>query len=266
MSNSTSALLTSTSPLFDRGYCDQRLAGSVVPRDRLTADDRNEMYELLESYFAATTRVQFESDLAEKEAVVLLRDVDGGQIRGFSTFMRISAMIDGQEVVAFFSGDTIVAHQFWSETVLSRLWSRTVFAEADRIIAARPATRVYWFLICSGYKTWRFLPVFFREFYPNADTPTPPAVRRILNGLGQLKFGEQYDARSGVVRFPCATPLRRGVADVTKQRLNDPRVEFFARMNPGHANGDELACLTEIKRSNLTRAGERMVIDRTRLD
>jgi hypothetical protein len=30
-------------------------------------------------------------------------------------------------------------------------------------------------------------------------------------------------------------------------------------MNPGHANGDELACLTEISRSNLTPAGERMV-------
>jgi hypothetical protein len=264
MSNSTNALLTSTSPLFDRGYCDQRLAGSVVRCESLTTCDRNEMYELLESYFAATSRIRFETDLAEKEAVVLLRDVNGGWIRGFSTFMRLSATIDRQDVVAFFSGDTIVAHQFWSETVLSRLWSRTVFAEADRIIAARPATRVYWFLICSGYKTWRFLPVFFREFYPNPDTPTPAGVRRILDGLGDLKFGEQYDARSGVVRFPRATPLRRGVADVTEQRLNDPRVEFFARVNPGHVNGDELACLTEITRSNLTRAGERMVIDRTR--
>jgi hypothetical protein len=222
------------------------------------------MYALLESYFAATSRMQFESDLAEKEAVVLLRDVDGGQIRGFSTFMRLSATIDQQDVVAFFSGDTIVAHQFWSETVLSRLWSRTVFAEADRINSARPAARVYWFLICSGYKTWRFLPVFFREFYPNSDAHTPPAVRRILDGLGELKFGEQYDALSGVVRFARATPLRKGVADVTEHRLNDPRVEFFARMNPGHVNGDELACLTEINRANLTRAGERMVVDRTR--
>jgi hypothetical protein len=265
MSNSTSALLTSTSPLFDRGYCDQRLAGSVSPRESLTTGDRNEMYALLESYFAETSRMQFESDLAEKEAVVLLRDVDGGRIQGFSTFMRLAARIDEQDVVAFFSGDTIVAHQFWSETVLSRLWSRTVFAEADRMIAARPATRVYWFLICSGYKTWRFLPVFFREYYPNPEAPTPLAARRILDGLGELKFGEQYDARCGVVRFARATPLRRGIADVTEQRLSDPRVEFFARMNPGHAHGDELACLTEISRTNLTRAGERMVFDRRRL-
>jgi hypothetical protein len=36
-------------------------------------------------------------------------------------------------------------------------------------------------------------------------------------------------------------------------------VSFFAEKNPGHVKGDELACITEISRSNLTRAGERMV-------
>jgi hypothetical protein len=41
--------------------------------------------------------------------------------------------------------------------------------------------------------------------------------------------------------------------------MTDRQVAFFARMNPGHILGDELACLTEITRSNLTRAGQRMV-------
>ena len=38
-----------------------------------------------------------------------------------------------------------------SRRVLAATASR---AEADRILAERPSTRVYWFLICSGYKTW----------------------------------------------------------------------------------------------------------------
>ena len=46
---------------------------------------------------------------------------------------------------------------------------------------------------------------------------------------------------------------------MTAERLRDPQVAFFARMNPGHARGDELACLTELSRANLTRAGQRMV-------
>jgi len=62
-----------------------------------------------------------------------------------------------------------------------------------------------------------------------------------------------------VVRFKEPTPLKRGVAEITDERLRDPRVAFFARMNPGHVYGDELACITRLSRANLTRAGVRMV-------
>jgi hypothetical protein len=204
------------------------------------------MYALFESYFAGTDRARFESDLAEKDGVILLRD--GNRIGGFSTFK----WIDDGETVAFFSGDTIVDREYWGETVLSRMWAKIAFAKADQI-----DRKVYWFLISSGYKTWRFLPVFFREFYPHPDMPTPPHIQRVIDNLGARKFGEQYD--SGIVRFRNATPLRRGVAEITEERLRDPLIAFFARANPGHANGDELACLTEVSRANLTRAGQRMV-------
>jgi len=194
-----------------------------------------------------------------EDAVFLLRDADSGRIHGFSTLMRMTACVDGKEIVAFFSGDTIIDRDYWGETVLSRLWSQTVFAEAERIVAERPAATAYWFLICSGYKTWRFLPVFFREFYPNADGPTPPHLQRILDTLGARKFGDQYLPEAGIVRLRAVAPLRPGIATVTAERLRDPQVAFFARMNPGHVRGDELACLTELSRANLTRAGQRMV-------
>lgn len=263
MSNSTNALSTLISPRFEPGG-ERRMAGSVVPRAGLTGGERDEMYVLLDAYFAGTHHAQFEADLAEKEAVILLRDADTRQIQGFSTIMRLSSCIDGREVVAFFSGDTIVAREYWGDSLLSRLWSQMVFAEADLIIAERPGARVYWYLISSGYRTWRFLPVFFREFYPNPEKATPPHQQHILDILGRRKYGNQYLAGTGVVRLRSAAPLRYGVGEVTDHRLRDPQVAFFARMNPRHAEGDELACLTEITRTNLTRAGERMVAARVK--
>src|ERR1700690_287679 len=188
MSNSIGALPTLISPPFEAGF-ERRLAGAVVARGDLTAAERDEMHGLLLSYFVGTTRAQFESDLAEKEAAIVLRDAESGRIQGFSTLMRIAACVDARQIVAFFSGDTIVAQQYWGESELSRLWSRTVFAEADRILAKQPETGVYWFLICSGYKTWRFLPVFFCEFYPNPEGPKPQRVKNILDTLGERKFG-----------------------------------------------------------------------------
>ena len=230
------------------------LSGTVQRVEQLAPVERDQMYALLAQYFANITRAGFDRDLQEKEWAILLAD-SSGQIQGFSTLMRLRTVVDGQPVVAFFSGDTIVHRQHWGETTLPRLWARHVFGLAGAVEDAR----VYWFLISSGYKTYRFLSVFFREFYPTYLRPTPPTIKQVLDALALRKFPSEYDPRQGVVRVARAAPLRPGVAEITGQRLHDPHVAFFEAANPGHARGDELACLAELVPANLTPAGRRML-------
>jgi hypothetical protein len=231
------------------------LAGRVERPQALAAAQRNRMYELLARYFTNITYPQFEKDLAEKEWVILLADAGSGQIQGFSTLMQLQVVVDQHPIVAFFSGDTIIHRDYWGEAELPRLWGRHVFKLAETI----PTAPVYWFLTSSGYKTYRFLPVFFREFYPTHRRPTPPGVKRVLDALGHLKFPAEYDAERGLVRSAAAAPLRPDVAQVTPQRLKNPHVAFFVEANPGHAAGDQLACLAELSLANLTGAGRRVV-------
>ena len=233
----------------------ERLNGQVRRVPNLTTAERAQMYELLACYFAHTTPAQFERDLAEKAWAILLTNPLDGRIQGFSTLMRFQSAIDGQTVHAYFSGDTIIRREYWGEIVLPRLWSQHVFGLAE----ATPEIDAYWFLICSGYKTYRFLSVFFRQFYPTYKRPTPPQLKRLLDHLGRQKFGDEYHAAEGVVRFSQATPLREGVAEIAARRLKDPHIAFFAAANPGHGQGDELACLTRLTRANLTPAGLRML-------
>lgn len=232
-----------------------RLAGTVLPAAELSPRERDRMFRLLCDHFSNTSRQRFEADLAEKEWVVLLRERQCGTVQGFSTLMSLEAEAGGERVTAFFSGDTIISRDFWGETVLPRLWSRHVF----RLAAAMPERKAYWFLICSGYKTYRFLPVFFREFHPRFDRATPPRLRELMDSLGRRKFPGEYDGASGVVRFREPSPLREGIADITAKRLADPHVAFFERVNPGHLRGDELVCITEIAPTNVTPAGRRMI-------
>lgn len=232
-----------------------RLIGAIQCPAELTSAQRDQMYTLLAYYFAKVTQPQFEHDLAEKEWVILLTDAVTGQIQGFSTLMRLSVTVDDQPVVAFFSGDTIIQRDYWGEAELPRLWGRHVFSLAE----AMPEARVYWFLISSGYKTYRFLPVFFRDFYPTYQRLTPSAIKRVLDALAQLKFPSEYDPERGIVQMAKAAPLRSGVAEVTAQRLKDPHVAFFVAANPGYAQGEQLACLVELTRANLTPAGRRML-------
>jgi hypothetical protein len=212
----------------------------VLRRAELTRRDRDAMFALFTTYFATTDRVTFERDLAEKEWVILLCGDDGG-IEGFSTLMRVQA----GDATVFFSGDTIVARHRWGTFDLPRMWGRHVFAEAG--------DNAYWFLICSGYRTYRFLPLFFRTFFPR-----DAGMKPLLDRVAATKFGNAYDSRTGVIRLATPAPLREGVSD-PGLRKNNPHVRFFIEANPGHADGDELACLVRIDVDNLTPAGLRMI-------
>lgn len=232
-----------------------RLAGTVKPVTALAEAERDAMLQLMTASYHNVNRCSFAGDLGEKEWVILLHEREQGTLQGFSTLMRMEETVDDQPLIAFFSGDTVISRSFWGETVLPRLWGRLVFSLAEEI-RDRP---VYWFLICSGYKTYRFLPVFFRTFYPGHSQDHAATLRPILEALARRKFPGEFDAAQGVVRLRRATPLKPGLAEVTAQRLRDPHIAFFQRANPGHILGDELACLAQISHANLTAAGRRML-------
>lgn len=242
-----------------RSEARRRLSAEIARRESLLESDRREMYGLMQAYFENTSYQRFLDDLAEKETVILLRDPRENRLAGFSTLMKLDVEAGGRKVVGFFSGDTIVAREYWGVSFLGTWWAKAVFDAADEIALESPYTPLYWFLICSGYKTWRYLPTCFRRYLPHPAQPAGEFDRSVLHALARSKFGDDYDAASGIVRFRHANPLRSGVADLTERRLRDPLVEFFARKNPGHVRGDELACLVRISRDNLTPAGRRLL-------
>ncbi len=233
---------------------DVDLSGSIRPVPTLSAAERAAMRGLMAAYFENVAAERFRADLEEKEQVILIRDAHD-RIRGFSTMMRFTVPVDGQEVVGLFSGDTIIDRACWGTSLLPKLWAQLAFQWSDAV----PHDRVYWLLLSAGYKTYRFLPVFFDTFYPTHERPTPPAAQRLLDALASARYPDAYDPEDGVVRFDQPTPLRENVAPPTERRRQNPHVAFFLEANPGHTEGDEMVCLTQVDRSNLTRAGRRMV-------
>ena len=232
-----------------------RPTGSVRLVEDLTERERDQMYSLMNLYFAEVTRNRFEADLAEKTWACVIYDAQSGQVVGFSTLMRFDAVVNGQRVSALFSGDTIVAREHWGQQALHRVMGDHMLGLAERSLP----TPTFWLLISSGYKTYRFLPLFCREFFPRYDAVTPAGMRLLRDELAGTKFGLEYHREAGVVRFSEPTPLRPGVAEIDQGRLRDPHVAYFAHANPGHALGDELVCIAELAPSNLTAAGLRFL-------
>src|ERR1700732_2217007 len=225
------------------------LSGRAVPRAQLTAELSDRMFALLTSNFSGVDRDTFRRDLAEKNCVVLLEDATGA-LRGFSTFLMYGIRIGSRRLTVVCSGDTIVAPSAWGSLALPRAWLRAV----DDMRRHYPAGDLYWLLLTSGFRTYRFLPVFCRRFYPRHDLPTPPAIQELLDELSVARFGQLFDRAAGLVRFPRPQVLSRALVGVPEGRRLDPHVRFFMDRNPGHAAGDEMVSLASLADDNLTAA------------
>jgi hypothetical protein len=232
------------------------LTARLVQVADVTPPLRDEMFALMDGHYANLHHHRFEADLDEKRWVILVRESDAGRLCGFSTQTVLGAEVGGRPVRALFSGDTIIHRDRWGDPALSRVWGRL----ALDLIDAHPGGELYWFLLSKGYRTYRFLPVFFRAFYPRHDAATPARVRAVLDALACGRYPGEYDAAASVVRATAQQyRLRPGLADLTPERLRDPHVRFFHARNPGHARGDELCCLAPLTRENFTPAAYRVI-------
>jgi hypothetical protein len=226
-----------------------RLSGRTLPRASLTVRERTQMFTLLSTFFTGVDPETFANDLDEKSHVILLEG-NNGALHGFSTLLVYRTCVPGIDATIVYSGDTIVDREFWGSPALPVSW-----LAATRALTAGADSRVYWLLLTSGFRTYRFLPVFFREFFPRDSSG---AVTELVGELATERFGERYDPMHGIVRFDRPQVLVPELLDVPAGRTQDEHVAFFLGRNPGYTRGDELVCLSDLSDANLTAAGRRI--------
>jgi hypothetical protein len=226
--------------------------GELLPRAALGGDDVADMYRLFTTHFERVSEHRFRVDLERKDWVIRVRD--GKTLLGFTSLQFLRARAAARDLDVLYSGDTIMKPEARSTTLLARTWIESV----RRISELHAAAEMHWLLLVSGFRTYRLLPVFWREFYPSCMQVTPAGVRDTVAALAGALFAAGYDAHAGIVRFDSPQPLRQELSRIPESRLADPHVRFFASANPGHADGDELVCWTRLTRDNLTTAGARM--------
>lgn len=222
--------------------------------DMIDKDTIGDMFTLYDRYYSGTSEKLFNSDLANKKYVILLRDKRGG-LQGFSTAVVGEHQFQGEKLRSFFSGDTIVDEKYWGQQALST----ACFQLTGHIKAAEPGTPLYWFLLVKGHRTYRYLRAFFREFFPAYDRETPLREKALMDLLAHERYDDAYDSARGVVSFPTSHGhLKSSWADIPDKDRNRPDVIFFLEHNPDYVKGDELVCLTELAPSNLRPLAERL--------
>lgn len=213
---------------------------SVPPRDR------ERMLALMRAHYEHVSPEGFAEDLAKKDCVAVFREQ--GQISGFSSLVMLRETIARTPVRIFFSGDTVMDRAARNSVALPFAIARVMLGELDR----EPGAAVYWLLTSKGYKTFRCLPVFFKDFHPWGNRALSGFEHGVLSAVCRRLFNGRLDQRRWILRASNTDQrLRPGVAEITESLRRRADIAMFETLNPGHARGDELVCMARFSRENL---------------
>ena len=226
----------------------------ITRPDQLGVDSITEMHALFEACYDCAPKSAFDADLADKTHVVLLLD-ETQRLMGFSTQQIYQIKTADGPANILFSGDTEIAQSCWGTQKLVRGWCEV----AARMVANAGEVPCYWFLISKGFRTYLYLPLFFKVYHPHPDGHGAK-LKPLLDQLADEKFHDAYHPATGLIRFSSSQgQLGDRLADVPYHRHQDRDVQFFLSRNPDYASGVELACLAPITLANTYGIGRRIL-------
>lgn len=223
----------------------RKLTTQVIKATQANQSLIDTMYRLYETYYESTNRTLFKRDLSQKSYILLMVDSEQ-QLRGFTTLLLSKEYFSAQPVQVIFSGDTIIHHDFWGEQTLPLAWCHL----AGQIKAKHPQMPLYWFLIVKGHRTYRYLNIFSKAYYPHRKQATPKTTQQFMDTLAKNKFADDYVCATGTIQY------QKSQGHLKPEWANEsikksPEADFFYQKNPDCALGHELVCLTELGEDNL---------------
>jgi len=220
---------------------------------QISLSEKQQMYAILSKYFLGTSFEEFEHDLSQKEIAIFIAKEE--KIMGFSTLVCSTVEVNGHSVPVIFSGDTIVEQEHRNSAGLGI----EVANYFDRV-RKRYGGTVYYLLSTKGWRTYKVLPFFFNEYYPRANCEMPPQIREVRDTFCLAKYGENYDAKKGLI-VAKGDPQRlrsENSIDASYPERESEDIAFFFEQNPDYLEGTELVCIASIDEENITKRFKRL--------
>lgn len=220
-----------------------RIITTVLATGELTPAQWDHIWVLTQEFFDVE-RAYSEAELRKRQRVALFHMNDA--LLGMASIDVFEEEFRGRRVTAIATGHVLIRENWRGRNLLQKLGWRTFLGERLR----HPLRPIYWFFDTFSYKSYLLLPRNFREFWPRYERPTPEPQAALMNTLATHVYGPAWRAPHGIVVRSGQKRMRETAAPLVLTRDSDPHLEFFARMNPGHADGDMLVCLCPLSLAN----------------
>ena len=231
------------------------LKGKIIKVKELTEKQKVEMFDLMTLHYDNYKLENFKSDLFKKEDIVLELD-EKSKIMGFTTIEYVDIDVENKPIKLLFSGDTIIHKDYWANNNLISDWFNFIYKKSLEI---KPVD-FYWLLFSKGYKTYKYLPLFFKNFYPCYGSPTPVFEQKIIDSYALKYYPDNYNKQTGVIEMNRKKDyLKNFAAEIPNNMLNNKNVQFFLEKNPNFRLGNELVCCAKIDFNNLSRVSKKII-------
>ena len=226
----------------------------IVPTASLTPAAWDELWQLTDTFYD-TERGYAQARLRQHQQTVLVRAGADGRLVGTASIDVHHVVFQDRIVTAIYTTHVLLRPEVRGRNLIQRIGFRTFLAERLR----HPWRPIYWFFDTFSYKSYLLLPRNFRDFWPRFDQPTPAHAQALMHQLAAQVHGPDWRPDKGIVVRSGRKRLRATTAPLEPGPNDGPDLAFFARANPGHADGDMLVCLCPLSAVNWLSAAVRVV-------
>jgi hypothetical protein len=223
--------------LMDRVQTTIRTTGTISPAEW------HDIWSLTSEFFDVE-RDYAEAELRKRQSIAMFRM--NGALLGMAAIDIHPGEFRGRSLAVISTAHVLIRENWRGRNLIQKLGLR-VFLRARLRYPLRP---IYWFFDTFSYKSYLLLPRNFRTFWPRYDQPTPEPRAALIDQLATQTYGPAWRPARGLAVRSGQKRLRETAAPLALRADTDPALQFFAHMNPGHAEGDMLVCLCPLTLSN----------------
>jgi len=203
----------------------------------------DEIWALTQEFYDVE-RNYAEAELRSRQSIALFRM--NGALLGMAAIDIHATRFRGRRLAAISTAHVLIRENWRGRNLIQKLGMR-MFLRARLRYPFRP---IYWFFDTFSYKSYLLLPRNFHTYWPRHDQPTPEPRAALIDQLATATYGPAWRPARGLAVRSGQKRLRETAAPLVLRADPDPNLQFFARMNPGHAEGDMLVCLCPLTLSN----------------
>jgi len=234
-----------------------RVQTSVRSTGAITPAEWDDIWALTAEFFDVE-RAYVEAELRKRHSIATFRM--NGALLGMAAIDIRATEFRGRSLAVISTAHVLIRENWRGRNLIQKLGMRMFLRTRLRY----PFRPIYWFFDTFSYKSYLLLPRNFRTYWPRHDQPTPEAPAALVNLLATQEYGPAWRPARGVAVRSGQKRLRETTAPLELRADADPALLFFARMNPGHAEGDMLVCLCPLTLFNWLSVARKALERRTR--